>query len=662
MVKLEAARRLAPLAGFLALALLAYATALDGWFMSDDAMIGFVIPDGKHVAWAHVGKTFHGDWRGFAGVEVMYFRPLVVVTFALDALVHALDASGYHVTNVLLHGVNAFLVSVLAERLGASRFAALFAGALFALHPLHPESVVWIAGRTDLVCAAPALGALIAHLGYRQTGRTRWLAGFAILHALALLAKENAIALPLMLIALDALRPGYARRKSPLGWLGPWAISGALCACYLAWRQIALGDVFGGRARELMATETTLETLRRYLLSNLEFFLFPVNRELAGRAAAPFQIAGALAVAALAAAALAASSNRRVPWRSVLAAVAGFFASFAPFAAGVHVQPNLNGSRMMYLPFVWLCVALGLLVVGRVEASVARTLVIQRADAGARARAGAWVARAAAWGVLGHHLVVLKFNQGPWIDAGHTIARIRDVYVESFGAYAGEQVEGMPTIDRGAYLAFWNASGFVPPFVQQPPRFDTQARLRIIYEPRGRTARVEEDPAFGATERLERALRSGVWVWDRARPPLEGASLEGCGPSAGRPGSLVATSAEPRIVIETRGAPLPAKTGPQRETVYALIRPAPRALPKFFWVYAKSQGFIEARSIELRPDLVVTGSGVEPRQLDGFLVYSARLDGHRRWRGIERLQVARLEPKLGPGALAIELFNVVRER
>jgi protein O-mannosyl-transferase len=93
---------------FLLLSVGLYARTLDGWFLSDDGMIGTVIPDGTRVNWDHVRRTFATDWGG--GSHVGYYRPVVVVTQAIDAALWGLDPWGYRLTNMLLHGLSGFLL------------------------------------------------------------------------------------------------------------------------------------------------------------------------------------------------------------------------------------------------------------------------------------------------------------------------------------------------------------------------------------------------------------------------------------------------------------------------------------------------------------------------------------------------------------------------
>ncbi len=153
-----------------------------------------------------------------------YYRPLVVVSYLLDDLVvrtlyppEARDAGRrlvFHASPVLLHGVSSALVVALGAAL-ARRFRGqrstlavpVAAGLLFAVHPVHVESVAWLAGRSDLLCAAFALAAILAWLRYLETRRAAWLPAAAALALAAMLSKEVGLAL-VALLPLSALLPG----------------------------------------------------------------------------------------------------------------------------------------------------------------------------------------------------------------------------------------------------------------------------------------------------------------------------------------------------------------------------------------------------------------------------------------------------------------------
>jgi hypothetical protein len=105
----------------------------------------------------------------------------------------------FHLVNVLLHGGASALVAELGRRLAGWRVG-LFAGLLFACHPIHSEAVAGIVGRAELVCAVGVLGAMVLFLKRPMTV-PRALAIFA-LSLIAMLSKEQGFLLPALLLAL----------------------------------------------------------------------------------------------------------------------------------------------------------------------------------------------------------------------------------------------------------------------------------------------------------------------------------------------------------------------------------------------------------------------------------------------------------------------------
>ncbi|MEN9784979.1 MAG: hypothetical protein RLZZ299_243 [Pseudomonadota bacterium] len=125
-------------------------------------------------------------------------RPLLLLSWAIDWRIGGLDPFGYHLGNVLLHVLDVFLAWRLARWL-LPPARALVAAALWGLHPMASESVAYVTGRSDLLCAAGWLLAMEAHLAGR---RLRTVAGIL----LAVGAKEVGWTLPLVLPVLDAVR------------------------------------------------------------------------------------------------------------------------------------------------------------------------------------------------------------------------------------------------------------------------------------------------------------------------------------------------------------------------------------------------------------------------------------------------------------------------
>jgi len=141
-----------------------------------------------------------------------YYRPLLSLTFIFDSKIWLLEPSGYHLTNYLLHALNAMLLFFIAQKLFISHpkhnYLAGVSALLFSIHPLTCESVAWVSGRSDIFGTFFCLLAFNFFLS-RFKGK-EILVALSIL--LGLLSKENALAIiPLILISNFFLL--YSKKK-----------------------------------------------------------------------------------------------------------------------------------------------------------------------------------------------------------------------------------------------------------------------------------------------------------------------------------------------------------------------------------------------------------------------------------------------------------------
>jgi len=148
----------------------------------------------QHV-WGHLNPNSPGT----------YYRPVFLLWLLLNHTVFGLQASGWHLTNVALHVLVTYTVYRLALRLNLDRLTAGVAALLFGLHPAHVEAVAWVSGGTEPLLAALFVPAFLCYLKARAPERPsrRWLALSLLLYGLALLAKETAVVLPVMIFAYE---------------------------------------------------------------------------------------------------------------------------------------------------------------------------------------------------------------------------------------------------------------------------------------------------------------------------------------------------------------------------------------------------------------------------------------------------------------------------
>ena len=222
-------RRGLALAALPLLAALVYLNSLGGDFVWDDRFLVLNNPRVQSVR--HLPDLLTSDYVYVAETNQAYgyFRPLSSLSMVADWAIWRADPRGFHLTNVLLHAAAALLAALLAARLGLDRAAAWAVGALFAVHPIHTESVAWIAGRTDVLAFLLAAAAFAVHLGpagRKQMARPGWWREptAVLLFALALLAKEMAAVLPLWIAAWEALqeREGSHRLRRALRTSAPY--------------------------------------------------------------------------------------------------------------------------------------------------------------------------------------------------------------------------------------------------------------------------------------------------------------------------------------------------------------------------------------------------------------------------------------------------------
>jgi protein O-mannosyl-transferase len=129
--------------------------------------------------------------------------PLTWLSLMLDSNVYGTGPAGYHITNVLLHTANALLLFFALSVATGSRGRSAFVAALFAIHPLHVESVAWVAERKDVLSIFFGLASLLAYVDYGKKGKAWRLGAALLLFLCSLLAKPTLVTLPFVLLLLD---------------------------------------------------------------------------------------------------------------------------------------------------------------------------------------------------------------------------------------------------------------------------------------------------------------------------------------------------------------------------------------------------------------------------------------------------------------------------
>lgn len=149
------------------------------------------------------GLTYDNIVWAFTTWEATNWHPLTWLSYLLDAqLFGAKNAPAFHLVNVLFHAANSVLLFLLLHRMTRALWASMLVAALFAVHPLHVESVAWISERKDVLSTFFWLLTMIAYLRYVASPGFRYL--FVVLpFALGLMAKSMLVSLPAVLLLMD---------------------------------------------------------------------------------------------------------------------------------------------------------------------------------------------------------------------------------------------------------------------------------------------------------------------------------------------------------------------------------------------------------------------------------------------------------------------------
>ncbi len=174
----------------------------------------------RGITWEHLKYIF-------TTYDPELYIPLTLFSFQVNYVLGGLAPFGFHLANLFLHAANAILVGYLLFLLGMRRSIAFLCAALFAVHPLNTEAVVWIAGRKDVLSTLFTLVSIIFYIHARRGTRSAYVGSlFAFL--LALLSKAMAVTLPVLLLLIDTF---IERRKISWNILAdkiPYALLSAL--------------------------------------------------------------------------------------------------------------------------------------------------------------------------------------------------------------------------------------------------------------------------------------------------------------------------------------------------------------------------------------------------------------------------------------------------
>lgn len=267
----------------IAAAVIPYLPSLKGGFVLDDWHLIVRSPIAHSLL--RIPDAFtHGFLPEVFGEDLVYYRPLVTISYQLNYALSGLDPLAYRLTNIFLNALVALLVFALARRLMRSDMAAGVAGVTFAVLPNHSEAVAWISGRTDIMAALFILAGLIVFIDTCRQGFT-WSRGIGCgaLFFCGLLSKENALALPVLMAVYVWIFGAGPNRRDIARWVAVFIFP---LVVYLILRKLYVGaavdkHIFYMLRERLMGVGIAYATYMRMLFVPMEarvlYDVFPIG-------------------------------------------------------------------------------------------------------------------------------------------------------------------------------------------------------------------------------------------------------------------------------------------------------------------------------------------------------------------------------------------------
>jgi tetratricopeptide (TPR) repeat protein len=309
------------------------------------------------------GFTARGVAWAFTTIDVEYWHPLTWLSHMLDCQLFGFNAGAHHLVNVLLHTVNALLLFGVLYRMTAAPWRSAFVAAVFAWHPLHVESVAWIAERKDVLSTLCWMLTLGAYLRYVALPTLRSYGLVVCFFVLGLMAKPMVVTLPVVLLLLDF-----------------WPLSRPRTAC-LIWEKLPLLGLstlsiivtfIGARLSGQVANIEILPIQVRIGNAILSYVHYVLKTFWPYGLAVYYPFHGGLSVVAVTSAAvvlvlataLAIRSASRHP--HVLTGWGWYLITLSPVVVMVHSGTAAMADRYMYIPSIGLFILVAWLVPGEV--------------------------------------------------------------------------------------------------------------------------------------------------------------------------------------------------------------------------------------------------------------------------------------------------------
>ena len=355
----------------------------------------------------------------------IFFRPLGFLSFFLDFQWARFHPNLWHSWSLIVHSLNCVLVYTLTRQLGFATLPSTLAAAVFALHGTRVEAVCWTDARFDLLATLFVLLGLVSLFEYAEHGGVRWLAAGFLFTALALISKEAAFCLPLLVLVLAGFKDPSSRKRL-LRVVPPMF---ALCVAVFAYRVWIIGGIggyhTGGHADVLSLN--AIRAAKAFLWRLWAVTFFPINWSSGTGTWVQVLMPAFLATLGVIAA-RSGINKKHLQTALILVIAAGL-----PVQHLLLIRSDLAGARFLYMP------TLGIAIFWAV---IANAFLHRK-----------YAAYAIAASVLFFNASCLEWNIGIWKNVAETARSACEAFGQEITSLPGTvEVIGLPTQYRGVYF------------------------------------------------------------------------------------------------------------------------------------------------------------------------------------------------------------------
>jgi hypothetical protein len=473
---------------------LAWGNALNGYFIADDAWHVPLVYRALHEDLGLLWRQFVSPYSFHDSLYLMY-RPLTDISFAIDCLIWKGDARGYHLQNLIWHGISACMVFVFSRSLmkyvvlrdiDPARYLSLISwkiplmvALLFVVYPGHAEPVCWPLPRIDLIAGTFTFLSLTCILEYFTKEKRVWLICSILAMIPGLLIKEMSASIPFVAVVLYVISDISVKdSKTNLlqlfisrvqqGVIRVWPMFVVL-AIYIVHRGLSLGSLIGGYVGTIGAGLNGSFLPRLFSIDAYWRLFHPINENVLGKdSIQDLLIRGIyllLAVLIL--------LNRRTPCAAMRLKGAGkllflLFIMVLPCLQIWGVTGGLIGARHAYALCVPFLLAIVVLIYPITTAKSRSIGNLRR------------TATALLWATFVLFFVMSRQYAKSWSEATRQIDKIRSEIVEHAEFLSSDRklvIAGLPTGIKG-FCAFYTID-FLPGLLM-PPLSDTDIRSKVI--------------------------------------------------------------------------------------------------------------------------------------------------------------------------------------